>query len=146
MRRFDQHLVPVAYGVLAVAVVLSAIAYAVGAMWPFYVAVVLYAVVLLAYVLPAAGDRINRRHDIGGAVVALLLALVVTPAVLGLGGVAAAASSAVSAFEDFGEVDETEPSDYSSATTPEQCEEIWFGDYSESADAERDDCLERVGG
>lgn len=85
MRRFDQHLVPVAYGVLAVAVVLSAIAYAVGAMWPFYVAVVLYAVVLLAYVLPAAGDRINRRHDIGGAVVALLLALVVTPAVLGLG-------------------------------------------------------------
>lgn len=156
MRRFDQDLLPAAYGLLGVIVVLSVIGYAAGEVWPIYVAALVYAVTLLVYVLPASADLINRRHNIGGVVAALLLTMAVTPTALGVGSVFATAASALDAFDfgeepemDFGGFDDTEgeeTSDYSSATTPEECEEIWLSDFSDSADADRDDCLERVGG
>lgn len=146
MRKFDRFLVPATYGLLGVTAALCLAAYLAAQMWPFYLAALLYTAVLLAYVLPASGDLINRRHDIGGVVVSLLLALVVNPAVLGVGGTVATAASALSVFEDFPGTDGGEPADYSSATTPQECEDIWFTDYSASAEADRDDCLERVGG
>ncbi len=141
MRKFDRLLVPVAYGLLAIVAVLSYVAYAAGVMWPIYTAGVLFAAVLLVYILPASADAINRRHNIGGAVIALLLSLLIVPTVLAVGTAVGTASTAL----DGPTVELHEPADYSPATTVEECQEIWLEDFSQTADADRDDCTERVG-
>lgn len=152
MRRlqpFTKYVATAAYVLLGAVIVFALIAISVGEVALIYVAGAVYAVVLLGFVLPASGVAIDEKEDIGRAVVALLVSLLVIPTVLTYGFVASAASSITSDLEDtFGEDSEDfseEPVDYGDATTPEECEEVWFSDFSDNADSARDDCVDRVG-